>query len=184
MNSWPLTIGGLLLLAGGCSLTGGYVTQDHLDRVPRMTCDQLAQNGTPADKQVILTDLRLAGAGIVATRHDGHLEVCIPVYPAIRNQEPQPAEMAFLLRVWGDEDWRRIKEQPGAIEVNCWAERPASYAPVAQSPRDLEGWAWNGLGTKYPGIRLDTIWLLTVGHGATPTAEKVRTRSAMESRNS
>jgi hypothetical protein len=167
-------LGGLLLLAGGCSLTGSVAVGKRLARVPRMTCDQLARNGPPADGQVTLTDLRPCGRGFVATRCDGDLDLYIPAYPAGLGQEPEPPDLDFLLQVWSDEDRERLLDQPGPVEVTCWAHRGARVVEFSRGPGQIEEWARKGLLEKYPGLRLADVWVLAFGHGSTPTAERVR----------
>jgi hypothetical protein len=173
MNRWGVTVGALLLLAGGCSLTGSYVVQGRLDRLPRMTCTELARNGPPADGQVLLTDLRPC-QDFVATRFDGSLDLYVPAYPAGLAQEPRPADLAFLLQVWDDDERHRLFDNPGPVELTCWAIRGARAVDFCRGPGEIEKWARDGLEEKYPRIRLAKMTVLTVGHGNTPTAYRVQ----------
>jgi hypothetical protein len=170
-----LLFGCLLLLIGGCSLANSYLVQDRLSRVPRVTCDQLARNGPPADGQVTLTDLQPCGRGFVASRsgESGDLDLYIPAYSARLAIEPNPPDLAFLLQIWNDDDRRRLLDHPGPVEGTCWVHKGARVVEVSRGPGQIEEWARNGLQEKYPGIRLAEVWVLTFGHGSTPTAERV-----------
>jgi hypothetical protein len=171
------TIGGLLLLTGGCSLANSFDVQDRLVRVPRMTCAQFARNGPPADGQVTLTDLKLSSRGAVAWRNrvsPGDLDLYVPACPADLAQEPEPADLAFLLQVWDDDQWQRMRGQPASLEVTCWARRGARIVKFTQGPGQVEEWARDRLEQKYPGIRLGNVWVLTVGHGYTPTLDRAQ----------
>ncbi len=174
MNSWAFTIGGVLLAMGGCTLAGSFIEQDRLAHVPRMTCDQLARDGPPADGQVILTDLRPCSRGVVAARLDHSLDLYVPAYPAGLGREPEPPDLAFLFQVWDDHERDRLLEQAGPLEVTCWVHKGARVVWLSRGPGQMEEWAQAGLQQKYPGIRLASVWVLTVGHGATPTAEQAR----------
>jgi hypothetical protein len=134
-------IGGLLLLLGGCSLAGGVIVQYRLARVPRMTCDQLARNGPPADGQVTLTDVQPCSRGFVATRHDEGLDLYIAAYPAGLGKEPEPADLHFLLQVGDDDDRHRLLDKPGPVEITCWAKRGARVVAVSRGPGQIEEWA-------------------------------------------
>jgi len=174
MNSWAITIGGLFLLAGGWTLAGSFLVQEELARVPRMTCDQLAGNGPPADRLVTLTDVRPCSRGFVAARVDHSLDLYVPAYPAGLGQEPEPPDLAFLLQVWDNDERHRLMEQPGPVDVTCEVHRPARVVKICRGPGQIEEWARDGLQKKYPGIRIANVWVLTVGHGGTPTAELAR----------
>jgi hypothetical protein len=168
-------LGGLLLLVGGCSVAGSYVTQDRLARVPRMTCAQLARNGPPADGQVTLTDLRPCSHGFVALPSgEFDNDVFLPAYPSGLGQEPEPPRLGFLLQIYGDHGRYPLLEQPGPVEVTCWARKGARLVEFGRRPGEVEKAVQKGLQEKYPGIRLNDVWVLTVGHGLTPTAERVR----------
>jgi hypothetical protein len=173
MNRWALGVGGLLLLCGGCSLTTSFVVQDRLSRVPRMTCAQLARNGPPADGQVILTDLKACGR-TVGGESDGDLDLYVPAYPAGLGREPAPPDLAFLVQMWDDDAWRRLRDGPGPVEVVCWVHRGARVVECCRGPGEVEIWARDGLQTEYPGLRMADAWVLTVGHGSTPTPERVQ----------
>jgi hypothetical protein len=167
-------LGGLLLLVGGCSVAGSYATKDRLARVPRMTCEQLARNGPPADGQVTLNDVRPCRRGLVALRADEFDDdVFLPAYAAGLGQEPEPPRLGFLLQIYGDHGRYPPLEQPGPLEVTCWA-RKGRVVAIGRRPGEIEKAVQKGLQEKYPGIRLNDIWVLTVGHGFTPTAERVR----------
>ncbi|OAI50283.1 hypothetical protein AYO44_05715 [Planctomycetaceae bacterium SCGC AG-212-F19] len=175
MNSRVLTVGVLLLLIGGCSLVGSFIVQDRLSQVPQMTGDQLARNGPPADGQVTLTDLRPCSRGVVAARVDHSLDLYVPAYPAGLGQEPPPADLGFLFQVWDDDERERLLGEPGPVEMTCWVHKGVQVMKISRGPGQIEEWAWDGLQKKYPGIRLDNnIWVLTVGHGHTPTAMRAR----------
>lgn len=173
MNRWVVIFGALLLLAGGCSLTGSYAVQDRLAHLPRMTCAELMQKGPPADGQVLLTDLRPC-QDVVATRFEGSLDLYVPAYPAGLAHEPRPADLAFLLQVWDDEEWHRLSNSPGPVELPCWATRRARVVDCCRGPGEIEEWVRNGLEKKYPGIRMVKLTVLSVGHGNTPTAYRVQ----------
>jgi hypothetical protein len=168
-------LGGLLLLVGGCSVAGSYATRDRLARVPRMTCDQLARNGPPADGQVTLTDVRPCNRGFVALP-SGEFDhtVFLPAYASGLGQEPEPPKLGFLLQIYGDHGRYPLLEQPGPVEVTCWAKKGASVVEIGHGPAEIEKAVQKALQEKYPGIRLNDVWVLTVGHGLTPTAERVR----------
>jgi hypothetical protein len=164
-------VGGLLLLSGGCSLTTHFVTEDLLARLPRMTCAELARNGPPADGQVTLTDLKWCGAGFVGQRRDGDLDLYIPGFPAGLGKEPDPPDLAFLLQLWDDDQRKPLLEQTGPVEFNCWASR-GRVVDFTRGPGEVEEWAQDRLQKKYPGIKVENMWVLTVGHGNTPTAAR------------
>jgi hypothetical protein len=134
---------------------------------------ELTRKGPPADGQVLLTDLRPC-QDFVATRFDGSLDLYVPAYPAGLAQEPRPADLAFLLQVWDDDERQRLFDNPGPIELTCWAIRGARAVDICSRPGEIEKWARDGLEEKYPGIRLAKMTVLTVGHGNTPTAYRVQ----------
>jgi hypothetical protein len=174
MTSRIFTIGVLFLLVGGWTLAGRFIVQDRLARVPRMTCDQLARDGPPGDGQVTLTDARSCSRGVVAARVDHSLDLYVPAYPAGSAREPEPPDLAFLFQIWSDDEQDRLLEQPGPVEATCWVHRGAQVVRLCRGPGEIEEWARDGLQEQYPGIRLANVWVLTVGHGATPTAEQAR----------
>jgi hypothetical protein len=172
-----LILGGSLLFLGGCSLANSYLVEDRLAHVPRMTCAQLARNGAPADGQVTLTDLKPCSRGFIASFPSGeygHFDLYVPAYAAGLGNEPNPPELGFLLQVWDEDDWQRLLEQPGPIEGTCWAQKGARVVEVSRGPGEIEGWAWKGLEEKYSGLRFADVWVLTFGHGSTPTAQRVQ----------
>jgi len=173
MNSWTIAIGALLFLTGGCSITTSYVTQDRLAHVPRMTCDQLVRNGPPADGQVIVTDLKPCRE-VVGTRYDDSLDSYVPAYRADLNQQPEPRDLAFLLQVWDDDANRRLLNEPNPGEFSCWGNRRARVVEVCRGPGQIEKWVKDGIEKKYPGIRFAQLTVLTIGHGSTPTPERVQ----------
>lgn len=174
MHSRVITVGVLFLLIGGWTLAGRFLVQDRLARVPRMTCDELARNGPPAEGQVTLTDLRACRRGVVAAIVDHSLDLYVPAYPAGLVQEPDPPDLAFLLQVWDNNERHRILEEPGPVDVTCEVHRPARLVRICRGPGEIEQWAQEGLQKKYPGIRMPNVWVLTVGYGGTPTAEQVK----------
>src|SRR5262245_48026005 len=169
-----MTIGVLFLLIGGWTLLGSFLVQNQLARVPRMTCDQLARNGPPADGQVTLTDLRPCSRGTVAARFDHSLDLYVPAYPAGLRQEPEPPDLVFLLQVWDDNERSRLLDQPGPVDVTCEVHRSARVVKISRGPGEIEEWARDDLQKKYPGIRMANVWVLTIGYGPTPTAERAR----------
>jgi hypothetical protein len=166
-------LGGLLLLVGGCSVAGSYATKDRLARVPRMTCDQLARNGPPADGQVTLIDVRPCGRGLVSLR-SGEFDddVFLPAYASGLGQEPEPPKLGFLLQIYGDHGRYPPLEQPSPVEVTCWAKK-GCVVEIGRRPGEIEKAVQKGLLERYPGIRLNDFWVLTIGHGFTPTADRV-----------
>jgi hypothetical protein len=138
-----------------------------------MTCTELTRKGPPADGQVLLTDLRPC-QDVVATRFDGALDLYVPAYPAGLAQEPRPADLAFLLQVWDDDERHRLFDNPGPIELPCWAIRGARAVDFCRGPGEIEKWARDGLEKKYAGIRFAKVTVLTVGHGNTPTAYRAQ----------
>jgi hypothetical protein len=142
-----------------------------------MTCLELARNGAPADGQVTLTDLQPCSRGFVASFPSGEygdLDLYIPAYSAGLGKEPDPPDLALLLQVWDDDDRQRLLNHPGPTEGTCWARKGARVVEVSRGPGEIEEWARKGLQEKYPGLRLANVWVLTFGHGSTPTAERVR----------
>jgi hypothetical protein len=173
MKSWPITIGGFLMLLGAWTLVGSYMVREQLAAVPRMTCNQLARDGPPADGLVTLTDLRPCSRGVVAGRFDHSFDLYVPAYSAGLMREPEPADLAFLLQVWDDDERDRLLGQSGPLEVTCAMHR-AQVVRLCHGPGEIEEWARDGLQQKYPGIPLVGVWVLTVGHGGTPTALQAR----------
>jgi hypothetical protein len=171
-----LIIGGLLLLFGGCSLANSYLVEERLAQVPRMTCDQLLRNGAPADGQVTLTDLQACSRGFVAVYGSpeyGHLDLYIPAYGAGLGKEPDPPALNLLLQIWDEDQQHKLLNHPGPVEGTCWARKGAREVQVSRGPGEIEEWASKGIRDKYPGIRLANVWVLTFGHGSTPTTERV-----------
>src|SRR5262249_61636260 len=83
-------------------------------------------------------------------------------------------DLAFLLQVWRDADRHLLFDQPGPVDATCWAQKGARVVKFSRGPGEIEEWARDGLQEKYPGIRLADVWVLTFGHGNTPTAERAR----------
>jgi hypothetical protein len=165
--SWVVIVGLLLLAYGGCCLRNSSIVREQADRVPRMTCDQLVQNGPGTHPYVTLADVRLCTGGYVFRRDgmDGNLdELCQPVYSAGLGQEPKPSKLTLLLRITDDRDRERLIGQPGVVEFTCGV-----YRGVGQ----IDPGIVTGLEKKYPGIRPADCWVLTVGN-LEPTVSRAR----------
>src|SRR5437763_904586 len=138
MISRILTVGVLFVFLGGWTLSGHFIVQDQLARVPRMTGEQLARDGAPADGQVTLTDLRPCSRGVVAARLDHSLDLYIPAYPSALAREPEPPELAFLFQIWDDNERDRLLEQLRPVEVTCWVHRGAKVVNISRGPGEIE----------------------------------------------
>jgi hypothetical protein len=46
--------------------------------------------------------------GRFVARYDGDLDLYVPAYPAGLAKEPRPADLAFLLQIWDDEERHRL----------------------------------------------------------------------------
>jgi hypothetical protein len=169
---WYFILSALLFLLGGCSVASSFVVQERLTHVPHLTCDQLLQQGPPADGQVLVTDL-CAYREAIGTRYDGSLEAYAPAYSAGLPKEPTPPELKFLLQVWDDDAYDRLYKQPTAGEMACWANRTPRFVEVCGGPGQIPTWVREHLEKKYPGIRLAHLMVLSIGHGSTPTPEQV-----------
>jgi hypothetical protein len=165
--SW-VVIGGLLLLAyGGCCVWNSSIVREQADHVPRMTCDQLVQNGPGVHRYVTLTDVRLCAGGYLFRRDgmDGNLdELCQPVCSAGLGQEPKPPELRLLLRITDDRDREKLIGQSGVVEFTCGVQRGVSQ---------IDPGIVSGLEKNYPGLRSADCWVLTVGN-LEPTAARAQ----------
>jgi hypothetical protein len=158
---------GLLLLAGGLSITNSVIIGERAKRVPVMTCDRLVTQGPGPEGYVTLSDVRLCSRGYVFRRDSispGDMELYIPVYASRWESEPEPRDLFFVLEIRDDDDRERILEQQRAVEFTCQVHRGSGR---------LEPWVQESLAAKYPGMRLADVSVLTVGLHE-PTARRAR----------
>ncbi|HEV3083403.1 MAG TPA: hypothetical protein VGY66_26705 [Gemmataceae bacterium] len=153
------------LLYGGYCLVQSPLVQQETARVPKMTCNQLIQNGAANQRYVTLTDACLSSRRSVAEQDSdtGALEMYHPLYDANLVQEPAPRDLNLILCIMDEMDRRRIRDdrkqrqqlgQPGLSELT---------GEVTQGAAQLPPWAREGLRDQFPGIALGQCWVLTVG---------------------
>jgi hypothetical protein len=163
---WPLVVSIVLLLHGWFCVYNSRQIQQHAEQLPKMTCEQVIENGPGRNNYVWLTDVRLGGAEAARRDMDGALVSYIPIYPGRLVQEPAPADLRLLLEIFDDRDRDRLLAIPGPIEFagEFWtrAER-------------LDRWVYQVLEAKYPGVQVRKCRVVTVGLHE-PTAIKA-TRS-------
>ncbi len=155
-----------LLAYGALCLTRFPIERQRAIAVPRMTCGQLLQKGPVAGEYVTLTDVRLCQSGFAFWRDamsPGDVDVYIPIYPASLQQEPPPPSLALLLEVLDSVDWQRIRDAE-VVELTCL---------VHPGIGRVDAWALEDLWTKYPGLRLANLLVVTVGLHE-PTMAKAR----------
>jgi hypothetical protein len=143
---------GLLL-----SLVQSPRVRDEAARLPRITCAQLLRHGPGPNHYVTVSGARLCSHGFVLDRdfETGSLRNLLhPIYPADLKQEPQPRDLALILRICDDRDSDRLLERPELDEFTC---------EVRCGPSQLEPYLCEALAAKYPEIRWDQCWVLSVG---------------------
>ena len=153
------------LLYGGYCLVQSPLVQQEAARVPKMTCNQLIQNGAANHRYVTLTDACLSSRRSVGQQDSdtGALEMYHPFYAANLVQEPAPRDLNLILCIMDEMDRRRVRDdrkqrqqlgQPGLSELT---------GEVTQGAAQLPSWARQGLRGQFPGIALGQCWVLTVG---------------------
>jgi hypothetical protein len=161
----------LLLTALGLFTYGAYClvqaprVREQAQAVPRMSCNQLVQNGPGASRYVALTDAHLSDGKSISERDGdtGALELYHPIYAAHLQQEPDPHGLRLVLCILDEVERRRIRDdrdqrqrlgQPGLSELTGEVQAGADQLPP---------WARQGLTEKYRGLSLDKCWVLIVG---------------------
>lgn len=158
MSRWfGFLLGALVFLAYGvlCLIRFPIERQRAID-VPRMTCGQFLQRWPGAEQYVTLTDVRLCRSGFAFWRDamsPSDVDVFIPVYPGPLQQEPPPRDLELLLEVQDSDAWQRIREAE-VVEVTCLVQPGAGR---------VDDWAQEVLRTRYPGLRLANLRVVTVG---------------------
>ena len=178
-NDYRKFMTAMLIVAIGLLVYGAYClvvsprVRDEAKRLPRMTCAQLAQNGPGPNRFIALTDACLNLGGSSVTERDGEtgaFEMYHPLYAADLQQEPQPREFRLILGIMDETERRRIRDdgnkhkqlgKPGLSELTGAVTKGGALPP----------WVQKGFAEKYPGIRLDNCWVLTVG-GYEPTSQR------------
>lgn len=170
----------LLIVAIGTALYGIYClwqltsVLDSMSRLPRMTCDDLVQNGPAGQVYISLTDARLSDRRSVSERDSetGAVELYHPIYPSGLAKEPDPGDLKLVLCIMEEGERRRVRDdrnrrtqegQPGLSEFTC----------LVREGDSLPDWARSGLAANYPNIRPDRCWVLVVGENE-PTPPLVR----------
>jgi hypothetical protein len=166
-RAW-LVVASLCLFAYGawCVVLSRRV-EEQAGGLPRMTCDQLIQNGPRGNAFITLTDVRLCSAGYVFRRDmDAATRMYLPIHSARLRQEPRPRELTLLLEILDDRDSERLLAQPDVGELTCELWTRADQ---------LDPWVREGLAAKYPGIQLKKCRVLSVGlHEPTiPKAQRI-----------
>jgi hypothetical protein len=152
---WLIGVSAVAAAGGLFLIVTGMRKADRSTRLPRMTCDDLAQNGPGANQFVTLADVHLCAAGDAFRRDvDGAMEMYIPIYSNRRIQEPAPGDLALVLEVLDDRDREALLANPkvGELNVEFWA-------PAGQ----FDPWVRDRLGQIYPGILLAKCRVLSVG---------------------
>jgi hypothetical protein len=165
-------------LALGLGVVGIYclfrsdATRRQADTTPRITCEQLIQNGPGAERYRTLTDAWLSAGKSVAERDSetNALAMYHPVYASHHNAEPPPRDLKLILCILDEHERRRIRDARNAAEQQGRRELGELTGAVSKA-NALPRWARSGLGVQYPGIRLDDCWFVTVGDGE-PTAAR------------
>jgi hypothetical protein len=153
------------LLYGVYCLVQSPLVRQEAARVPKMTCNQLIQNGAANHRYITVTDACLSSRRSVAEQDSdtGALELYHPFYGANLAQEPAPRDVNLILCIMDEMERRRIRDdrnqrqqlrQPGLSELT---------GEAIQGDAHLPRWAREGLRDQFPGIALGQCWLLTVG---------------------
>jgi hypothetical protein len=153
------------LLYGVYCLVQSPLVRQEAARVPKMTCNQLIQNGAANHRYITLADTCLSSRRSVAEQDSDTvaLELYHPFYAANLPQEPAPRDLILILCIMDEMERRRIRDdrnqrqqlgQPGLSELTGAATQGAAHLPQ---------WARQGLRDQFPGIALGRCWLLTVG---------------------
>jgi hypothetical protein len=128
---------------------------DDARSLPRMTCDDLVQNGPGGSQFIILTDVRLCSRGDAFRRDmDADMEMYVPIYSTRLIKEPQPENLKLLLQVLDDRERDRLLARPEVHElmVELWTSTGKLYP-----------WVKDRLAALYPGIQLANCRVLSVG---------------------
>src|SRR5438105_919983 len=165
---------GLLIYAGYCLMASPRVREQAAD-LPRMTCNELLQNGAGNHRYVTLTDACLSGDRSVAERDSdtGALEMYHPLYAANLKQEPAPRDLNLILALTDEMERRRIRDDRNQRQQAGRAGLSPLTAEVKRGGESLPRWARDGLLTNFPGILLGKCWILTVS-GDEPTIERAQ----------
>jgi hypothetical protein len=147
-----LVVYGLLL-----ALVTSPRVQAEAEHLPHLTCKQLLRQGPGPHPYVILSGARLGSHGFVLERdwENGNLrELLQPIYPADLKEEPPPRDLALILRICDDREVPRLLEQPNPDQFTCG---------VSRGPAQLEPELCEALARKYPGLRWEKCWVVSVG---------------------
>jgi len=137
--------------------------------LPRMTCDDLVQNGPGGNQFIVLTDVHLCSRGDAFRRDmDAAMQMYVPIYSSRLLNEPPPTELKLLLEVLDDRPRDQLLARPdvGELMIELWT-------PAA----NLDPWVKDRLRAIYPGMQLANCRVLSVGLHE-PSA--LRVRSAMQ----
>jgi hypothetical protein len=160
-QAWLFIAAILLFAFGGCSLVQSDRVQEQADGLPKLTCDQLIQNGPAGNNFLKLTDVRLCSGGYAFRRDmDADMVMYMPVYSAQLPKEPRPGDLRLVLEIFDDRERTRLLAQPDVGELTCELWTRADQ---------LHPWVCETLAAKYPGIRIKKCRVLSVGlHEPTP----------------
>ena len=152
---WLIGLTAFAFVDGAFMLSCSSRHKDNAQTLPRMTCDDLIQNGPGANQFVTLTDAHLCSKGDVSSRDmDSALEMYVPIYSDSLKQEPQPADIALILEVLDDRDRSALLERRDVGELNVELWRQAAQ---------LHPWVFDSLVTLYPGIHVAKCRVVSVG---------------------
>jgi hypothetical protein len=175
----PQFMAAVLAVAAGLAVYGAYClvqsprVREEAERVPRMTCGELVQQGPGADRYVTLTDACLSGGKSVGQSDSdtGAPELYHPLFAAHHQQEPAPRDLLLLVGIMDELERRRIRDdrhlrqaqgQPGLSPFTGEVQKAAAHLPP---------WARRRLADAYPGMPLGSSWVLIVGRYE-PTAHR------------
>jgi hypothetical protein len=166
---WVIGITVIAALLGALLIVKSNRWADFAQSLPRVTCDDVVQNGPGGNQFMVLTDVRLCSRGEAFRRDmDADMQMYVPIYSTRLVKEPQPEDLKLLLEVLDDRERDRLLVRPDVGELMAEFWTPAA---------GLDPWVKDCLGALYPGMRLAKCRVLSVGLHE-PSA--LRIRSAMQ----
>jgi hypothetical protein len=154
-QAWLLVACIFSLAYGGWCFVLSPRVREEANGLPKLTCDELIQNGPGGNPFIKLTDVRLCSKGdVMRIDMDAAMEMYLPIYSARLAKEPEPRDLTLLLEILDSRDRDRLLARPDVGELTCELWTRADK---------LDRWVCDGLAAKYPGIRVKNCRVLSVG---------------------